>query len=435
MARSTPTSQPAEGPRVEASPEATSPPMNEAELFLATGNQAKASVMADGRILVYDQSTRATSVVRLDEAQKPWHVDISPDESSVAILVSPSTSLDRWAVVVADTGGAIIRESTVVGSEATPGVGSDIVATGTGGIDWSQDGSQIVVALPTGGIYTVDADGTVRQMSAPRRTARPGVVVWSPTGDALAFSSQPDALSGLGVSVAPTNALPLDAVTLLRPDQTGNRSVTALHWSPDGESIYAVIERRETGGTRGEVFALPASGGTPEVIWSPTFQQLHESVQTISVSPDGRVLAVLVKSGADTAALVLKQIGGDAQVRRTLPAATENTALVWTQAGLLIAGMPMETDDSVGLAVFEIDVNGAVTQIEPKATPEVEASPEASPIAVSSPIESPIAVVGPGGTPNAVASPDGSPEPIASPKASPLTLASPRQEVTSEAVD
>ncbi len=430
MAQPTATSQAAEAPRVEASPNATEPPLSEAELFLATGNQVIVSVISDRRVLVYDYSARTTTVVSLDESQRAWHVDLSPDESSVAILVSPSKSLDRWDVVVVGTDGAISRESSIVGSGSTVGVGSDVVATGTGGIDWSPDGSQIAVALPTGGIYVVDRGGSVQQMSSPGRVSRPGVVAWSPTGDALAFSSQPDALSGLGVSVAPTNALPLDAVTLLRPDQTGNRSVTDLYWSPDGESIFAVVERRETGGARGEVFALPAAGGNPEVIWSPTVHHVNERVQAISVSPDGRVLAILVSTGPHNAAVVLKQVGGDAQARRILNGSTEHSEMIWTQAGLLVAGMPTGTNGNDGLAVFEIDANGVATQVEPQATPMVEATPEASPIAVSSPIGSPIAVDDPEGTPVAEASPAGSPAPNGSPEASPQAVASPRTGAT-----
>ncbi|CAN5707503.1 hypothetical protein BH23CHL4_BH23CHL4_08730 [soil metagenome] len=395
-------------------PSAAASPISEQQLFAAHGLQTIAGLIVEDSVYRYDASSGELTILPIGSGYDPWKVDVAHGQEHLAVLVSPNGSLVQWRVLVFDAAGQLTQELPVVGGQASPVASSEVVAAGAGGLDWSPDGSVIAVALPTGGIYAVGLDGSVEQMAPPRRTARPGAIAWSPTRPALAFANQPDGQSGAGLFLATTTAYPLDPVQLLRPDPTGNRSVSYLEWSPDGSRVIAIVDRMETGGARGDVFTLETDGSPPKLIWSSGLHT-EAGADGISIAPDGSVLSVLTRNSEGESTTVLRQIGGASEVQRELGLTVTNNTVLWTADGIVIVGETAGVSESEASlpVVIRIDEAGDVSQIGPAATPVASPQPVASPAA--SAVGTPVAIP--------IASPAGSPgaSPVASPEASPGT--------------
>jgi dipeptidyl aminopeptidase/acylaminoacyl peptidase len=250
-------------------------------------------------------------------------------------------------------------------------------------------------------------------MSPPRRIPRPGALAWSPAGDALAFASQADTRSGLGLSVATSAAYPLDEVTLIAPDLTGNRSVQSLVWAPDGSRIFAIVEGREFGGGRGEVLVIPVDGSSPELVWSSGFAPDAQGASALAVSPDGSAVAIVATFEDESSLVVIQQIGGTGNAAIPLPGDLRPDVIAWTDAGVAVAGS-FGPDENKSPIVVLVGHGGELVVVEPRATPV--ASPAASPD-----FESPVPVASPRASPQGT--PHASPvaSPVASPFASPVT--------------
>jgi hypothetical protein len=403
-------------------PAAVASPIEEDQMFAIRGSETVTAIIIDDVVYRYNTADDQVTTLPVGPGYQPWLADVSSGSEYLAVLVSPVDSLVQWKILVFDGSAELIHELPVVGGRASPVASSEVVATGTGGIDWSPDGMTIAVALPTGGLYAVGFDGIVEQMSPPRRVSRPGDLAWSPTGSAIAFANRPDSRSGLGLSLATTTAYPIDPVQLLRPDPTGNRSVRYVEWTPDGSEVIAIVDRKETGGVRGDVFSLETAGSQPRLIWSSGLHTMA-GADAISVSPDGSLLAVLSSNDDGESIIILRQIGGPSEVQRLLEVAVENGVILWTNDGVVVAGEPATRPDgdSPAPVFIRIDESGSVEQIGPAGTPEASPQPVASPEAT--PVSSPVA--GPDASPigSPVAVPAASPvaSPAGSPAASPAT--------------
>ncbi|MGD9712174.1 MAG: hypothetical protein AB7V46_08930 [Thermomicrobiales bacterium] len=400
-----------------ATPVAIESPLAEEELFAVRGDDRLAAFISNDHIFLVEADAEHPSQLVIDSRWKPWLVSVSPSGDEIAALVSLASSSGVWKVLILDRSGAVLGEHRVVGDDASPVVAPDIVTTGSGGLDWSPDGERLAVALPTGGIYRISMDGELEEMAAPRRVPRPGDLAWSTNGQAIAFTAQPDRRSGFGVFVASSAALPLDPITVLRPDPTGNRSARDIAWTANDDHILVILDRRETGGAGGDVMEVPATGGAPVVVWSSGLQIVDGGAQTISLSPDGEVLAMLSTTNDGSALLILRQFEGPAEARRELGASIGEADVVWTSVGVLIGGSGQwnETGQEFPFAVL-IDPQGEIDVIQVVATPEAAGTPAAaSPVAVES---TPSAAASPGASPRA-ASPVASPA-AATPEASPV---------------
>jgi len=170
-------------------------------------------------------------------------------------------------------------------------------------------------------------------------------------------------------------------VTILRPDPTSNRSAGELTWTPDGKQVVVIVERKETGGVRGDVFAIAVEGGPPTLVWSSGPHTMDSGAEHISLSPDGSVLAVVTRDNGGASVLVLKQFGGPSEVRRNLTVPINEARVVWSDQGLIVVGVlagEMKDRSSKAIAVL-VDESGQVH------VPELPATPEASPVPVASP--------------------------------------------------
>lgn len=383
-------------------------PVDESSLFEPLGDESLIAFVSHGTLFISGPEFAQPQSIAIDERWKVWATDVSPTGDRIAALVSSSSSAAIWKVLIFEPDGSSFGEFRVVGNDATPSAPPDVVTTGSGGIDWSPDGSRLAVALPTGGIYRLSIDGTVDVMVAPRRAPRPGDVAWSLNGQAIAYTAQADGRSGFGVYVGAANALPIDPVTILRPDPTGNRSAREVTWTPGDDSILVILDRREMGGSGGDVMEIPARGGLPTVVWSSGMQFVDGGAELISLSPNGRVLSILSSTQNGDAQLVLQQFGGPTEARRGLGTPLVSGVIGWTSSGAFIAGTLPGADDGevvpVALLVNdkgEIEPRYAVATPEPVASPVPATPPAASPAA--SPVASPLPAT-----------------PVASPLASPV---------------
>jgi hypothetical protein len=373
-----------------ASPEPRASPLAEDDLFSIRGVGTFGATVLDDVVYLLPSSLDLPRAVAIDAMWKPWLADVSPDGEYVAVLASLASSAKTWRVLVVDASGAIVSEHSITGDDATASVPADVVTTGSGGLDWAPDSSRLAVALPTGGIYMVDlTDDRVLEMSPPRRVPRPGFLSWSHNGQAIAYTAQPDARSGFGIYVAPVAALPLDPITVLRPDSTGNRSARQITWSGSDNTIVFILERRETGGAGGDVLSVSATGGVSEVIWSTGMRFGDIGAIDIELSPDGQVLAILTLS--ETGPFVqLQQMGGTAHTERFVDMPLVSGSIAWTEDGLLVVAgsLATEMDPAEPLAAL-VDAQGVVTVPAPPATPVASPQPVGSPVPAS-PVASPV---------------------------------------------
>ncbi len=404
----TETAPPIPTAEVQGSPVALPTALSDEELFALRGTQNVDAFVVDGRLYAIGPGDSEPRQINIEDGWKAWLADVSDNGDQIAVVVGPEQSTDRWRMLILDSDGEVQSSIPIVGADGSAVASTEIVTTGTGGVDWAPSGDRIAVALPTGGIYLVTSDGTVEQMSPPRRVPRPGDLAWSNSGQAIAYTSKPDARSGLGVYVAPAAALPLDPVTILAPDSTGNRSARDVLWTPNNNRVLVILERRETGGSAGDVLSIQASGGLPDLVWSAGLHTDESGAQRISLSPDGEVLAILSSGSDDEAIVILRQLDGSAEVRQGLGVPLESASMIWTDAGLQVAGAVPVDDQPVPGAVL-IDQDGQAIALLPEATPAA-----GSPVAVGTAVPaSPIAAPAPA---SPVASP-GAASPVASPVA------------------
>lgn len=388
-------------PAASQAPAAT--PLTEDELLAIRSNDEFAVIIVDGDVFLMPSSLEDPIRVDIDDKWTVWHAAESPGGDQVAVLVSLATSVKMWSILVVDGSGAIIGEHNIIGDEATAGGTSDVVTGGTGGMDWSPDATRVAVALPTGGIYSVNlGDDGVQEMSPPRRVPRVGDLAWSHNGRAIAYAARPDGKSGYGVYVAPASALPLDPITVIKPDSTGNRSARDITWSAGDARLLVILERRETGNSGGDVMTVSANGGQPAVIWSAGMFSGNDGAMDIALSPDGAVLAIL-STGEDESFVDYMQSDGPAETRIGIPLDIDSGAVTWTGNGLLVAGSGRSAKgDSTEPEGAIIDGQGDVTIQETTAsTPIASPVPVGSPVPAS-PVASPVAA-------SPVASPLGSP--------------------------
>jgi len=155
--------------------------------------------------------------------------------------------------------------------------------------DWSPDGTRLLFtsfdrslgtrhSFPF--VITLDTAGGRATSSArlplPPSLSGAEMAAWSPAGEEIAIE---EAIPG-----------GRHALWVIRSDGSGARKLVdypmrtygGVDWTPDGKTlIYSALS-----GTRMQLFAIPAAGGTPRRLTSGTAHLLHPQV-----SPDGRWIA------------------------------------------------------------------------------------------------------------------------------------------------
>lgn len=258
---------------------------------------------------------RATADGDLWQTRAAW----APDGSRLAYIGIDQKDQASLRVVAAD--GSIDRAVLPV----TP---ADVEFSGERSArpSWSKDGDQLLFTYGTGGVWTVNADGSgLRRLLAPlpppaQPTADPdgnvpdvfapefGTSAWTPDGRISVLVTAPsadpkvvDAMTTVYLAAADGSALaPLDGL----PE---NVSIADFAWNTDGRLALIGLRPRSTeeqpaiydlyvGGAGGDhARRLPASTETPAgVTWSPDSARLAFGGKTIStIGADGAGLATI----------------------------------------------------------------------------------------------------------------------------------------------
>jgi eukaryotic-like serine/threonine-protein kinase len=196
------------------------------------------------------------------DTRSPWERVASGGQLSLVVasedpLVDPSVSLDgkMLAYIALDkqntsdvfvrrvTGGSLVRITTDRAREGSPRFSPDGERLAFTRRESQNDPPEIRIVPSLGG----DAIATIAAAGDPR---------WSPSGTELAFL-RPTSSGGMQLVASSVNGS--NARVLLEPDSTFP-FMRDPAWAPDGQEIAIV---RGSGGVAGEIWLVPAKGGTP----------------------------------------------------------------------------------------------------------------------------------------------------------------------------
>jgi Tol biopolymer transport system component len=167
----------------------------------------------------------------------------SPDGAKMVLSCLPSASYD---VCTMDADGSNLTQLTTKGEYEEP--------------NWSPDGKKIAFESASGGIYTMNPDGSNRTLAIAPVSDQPD---WSPDGTKIAYRRYPSGQSHSDIFIA--NADGSNPVNLTgrisgrsadgtKPDE----AVPA--WSPDGTQIAFVSDRHEYYEDSYEIYVIDADG-------------------------------------------------------------------------------------------------------------------------------------------------------------------------------
>jgi Tol biopolymer transport system component len=222
-------------------------------------------------------------------------------------------------------------------------------------LQWSPDGTEFVFAAPTGGIYTLKADGTGLTDIAQDSTAESPA--WSPDGEKIAFVSRRDGNDEVYVMNADGTEQ-----ALLSRNRYNDADPT---WSPDG-SYIAFTSTSDS--ARGEVYIMNADGSNPRRVTNNTVDEytlawsassstfpyaVHLPLIVNARSPEalpGRIAFISTRDHYQGEVYMMKT-DGTGVVRLTTNTAKESS-LQWSLDGtrLLLAAQRDGNDEIITLA-------------------------------------------------------------------------------------
>ncbi len=375
------------------SPTALATQMPVAQLLSPRGNSTISVIAYPDRLVAVDLDSGESSDVWSNPGRAIWAVGSTNVGEQVALLTAPKESATGWFVDFVDADGESFVEIELGARRGTPEHRPDAVAAGRGGLAWIGETASVAVALPSGGLLQVFADGSQVGLLSASAAKRPSAVAITPDAGTIAYVDQPTGAAGSGIYAASMKAKPIDPIVVLPADRSGNRFANDLAWIGSGGRIATIIEREELGNSQGDLFYVDTASGIPTLAWtSPTGRDVW-SVESFALSDDGEVVSFLTNpSNPDThkpSSIWMMQVDGGAVERFELPVGLRESRLVFSPYGVAISGIVRPEDDQPGMgAVYLVSPSGEVLQryLEaPMATPV--ASPEASPLA--SPVASP----------------------------------------------
>ena len=160
----------------------------------------------------------------------------SPDGAKMVLSCLPSASYD---VCTMDADGSNLTQLTTKGEYEEP--------------NWSPDGKKIAFESASGGIYTMNPDGSNRTLAI----AGGDQPDWSPDGTKIAYRRYPSGQSHSDTFIA--NADGSNPVNLTaRIGNTSDEAVPA--WSPDGTKIAFASNLHEYDADSYEIYVIDANG-------------------------------------------------------------------------------------------------------------------------------------------------------------------------------
>ncbi len=180
-------------------------------------------------------------------------------------------------------------------------------------VDWSPDGQEILFDSNhepnSDEFFNYDvfalkvSDGSIRRITATESNEY--APKWSPDGKMIAFLGTTRGLTDRETTMEDTHAFLMDADGSHRREIGGsidNRQ-QALHWAPDGSSIYVTFQERGSI----HLARLPLAGGQPEVLVNEL-----GAVGSYAIGKNGS-MAYALATPTDLAELYLKESGSPAR--------------------------------------------------------------------------------------------------------------------------
>ena len=375
------------------SPTALPTQMPVAELLAPRGAALISVISQPGLLTAVDLDSGESSIVWADSGRTIWAFSSTRSGDRIALLTAPNNLATGWVVDFVLADGESLGQIELGARRGTPGHHPDAVAGGSGGLAWIGETVSVAVALPSGGLQQVFADGSQVGLLSASAAKRPAAVAVTPDAGTIAFVDQPSGEEGSGIYAGSMKAKPIDPIVVLPADRSGNRYAHDLAWIGSGGRVATIIEREELGNPQGDLFYIETGSGIPTLAWTSPAGREVWSVESFALSDDGAVVAFLTNpSNPDTrkpSSIWIMQVAGGAVERFEMPVGLEESELVFSPQGVAISGVVRWEDDRPGIgAVYLVSPSGEVIEryLEaPAATPV--ASPEGSPIA--SPVGSP----------------------------------------------
>jgi Tol biopolymer transport system component len=357
-------------------------------------------LVIDHRLLAFTAEGTNEREILDDSVGPVLAASSSPSGDRVGALVRAESG---YEIVILDASGQELqRLSGISDSAATPA--ATPVADQHPGFDlinWSPQGDRFLVALATGGIFSIPLSGPVTVLATPEQAPAPIDAAWSPAGNAVAFVNMANAGRGGDLFIVRDGQPPASLIT----SSEGGPSVVRVGWHPTGKSI--LFTRTEPSGAMsvgGDLFQIDPNGGTPLFVASAGRAAPVSAIVAFRPSPDGRAVAyTVVVPGSDGPifhSLWVHQLGTANASRIAVPRGVSVIDIWWTKAGLIFQGTAASdsasgTPDAGVVNLYLATSDGEVRQTTGGAAQA--ATPVASPVSTSEPATS--------GTPGATSNP------------------------------
>jgi hypothetical protein len=172
---------------------------------------------------------------------------------------------------------------------------------------------------------------------------------------------------------------------LISVSSDGRRTVGHIGWSGDSEQVYyTMISASGDLSQGGDLFAIPASGGTPMLVMSASKAGPVSAIANFTVSPSGSRIAVTISVPNDEGTGTVQSLWAKASaspdlVRLPIPGTETLQGAWWSPQGLAWVTSAGDAADPT-ITLYRTDQTGTATAVWqgpllPKATPE------ASPVA------------------------------------------------------
>ncbi len=249
------------------------------------GLHLQPAISPDGRSVAYAAGTSAGTRIYIRQVAGGRASPLTDD--SVASQSSPQWSPDGTRILYLDRGAAFSAPAAggPARQELMAGNGSPVSSA-----VWAKDG-QTIAYVVADSLFIRNLAGATRLLT---RIFEPALCTWSPSGEFIACSSG----SGGSLTIGPQfGLLPPSRIVVCRVSDAAIAAVTdstSLNqspvWSPDGQWLYYVSNRRG----RGDIYATRIARG--HASGDPVRLTTGLNAQSISLSADGSRFAYTVYS-------------------------------------------------------------------------------------------------------------------------------------------
>ncbi len=251
-------------------------------------------------------------------------------------------------------------------------------------ISWSRDSAHVAIWLSGIGLFVADQE---LKMSPVTDTVIQNVtaLTWSPTGQSIGiglWNSEQRSASIVSIGVGNLDAVP---TTVLNTAEGDGRFVRSLAWG--NERVGLVFTLRSTGSNMSlpnDLFSVPRFGEPMRLLASAGVAAPAAVIDLVAIADDGSTVAFSVLVPGEVGLRFHSVWVTDATAPRPVRATTIGlrriSEMVWTGEGLVVSGTRRTQDDA---GTYQVAVVEQISTAEPVsiATQQSQATPVGSPAA------------------------------------------------------